>query len=153
MRNSKMWFQNRSDTNRAVEAQNMARGEETREIALSVSKNKGADQLRKYCEAVLRLCFRLCNVFSHHQNSYMIIYESYIRAHVHSKYGIKYTTISTRFPIHISFLWCEFHVMTSTIIFKVPTFFCSVIELYSETIVLGLADLIAVLLGTGKSTI
>ena len=24
------------------------------------SKNKGADQLRGYCEADLRLCFRIC---------------------------------------------------------------------------------------------
>ena len=26
------------------------------------SENKGADQLRSYCEADLRLCFRLCRL-------------------------------------------------------------------------------------------
>ena len=26
------------------------------------SENKGADQLRSYCEADLRLCFRLCGL-------------------------------------------------------------------------------------------
>ena len=29
------------------------------------SENKGADQLRSYCEADLRLCFRICRLFSH----------------------------------------------------------------------------------------
>ena len=32
----------------------------SREIVLSVSENKGADQLRGYREADLRLCFRIC---------------------------------------------------------------------------------------------
>ena len=47
------------------------------------SENKGADQLRGYCEADLRLCFRICKkqVFSHrgsfylrliHENSYIL---------------------------------------------------------------------------------
>ena len=27
------------------------------------SENKGADQLRSYCEADLRLCFRICRLF------------------------------------------------------------------------------------------
>ena len=27
------------------------------------SENKGADQLRGYCEADLRLCFRICKMF------------------------------------------------------------------------------------------
>ena len=32
---------------------------ESRGIELSVYRNKGADQLRSYCEADLRLCFRI----------------------------------------------------------------------------------------------
>ena len=77
-----MWFPSRSDTNRPVQSQKMARSlkfwiykvEELyypcseielyypRTIVLAnncTSENKGADQLRSYCEADLRLCFRL----------------------------------------------------------------------------------------------
>ena len=62
-----MWFPNRSDTNQAVQAQKMARSltfwslvEE--ELYYPSSENKGADQLRGYREADLRLCFRLCSL-------------------------------------------------------------------------------------------
>ena len=63
-----MWFLNRSDTNRAVQAQKMARDmkfwiKKVEELYYSCSENKGADQLRSYCEADLRLCFRLCRLF------------------------------------------------------------------------------------------
>ena len=59
-----MWFSNRSDTNRAVQAQKMARTlkfriQEEEELYYQSSENKGADQLRSYCEADLRLCFCL----------------------------------------------------------------------------------------------
>ena len=32
------------------------------ELYYPCSENKGADQLRSYCEADLRLCFRLCRL-------------------------------------------------------------------------------------------
>ena len=57
----------RSDTNRAVQAQEMVRGwkfwnEKVEELYYPCSENKGADQLRSYCEADLRLCFCLCRL-------------------------------------------------------------------------------------------
>ena len=77
-----MWFPNRSDTNRPVLAQKRARSLKFRiwveeSLYYPSSKNKGADQLRGYREADLRLCFRICRllVFSRgisfcHYNSY-----------------------------------------------------------------------------------
>ena len=60
-----------SDTNRAVQPQKMARGlkfrtEEVEGRYYLCSENKGADQLRSYRKADLRLCFRICKnpVFS-----------------------------------------------------------------------------------------
>ena len=62
-----MWFSNRPDTNRHVQAQKRARilkfwiyVEE--ELYYPSSENKGADQLRGYREADLRLNFRLCRL-------------------------------------------------------------------------------------------
>ena len=68
-----MWFPNRSDINRPVQAQKIARSLKFRilleeELYFPSNENKGADQLRSYCEADLRLCFRLCRFtcwFSH----------------------------------------------------------------------------------------
>ena len=62
-----MWFPNRSDTNRPVQAQKRARSlkfriEVEEELYYPSSENKGADQLRGYREADLRLCFRLCRL-------------------------------------------------------------------------------------------
>ena len=59
-----IWFPNRSDTNRSVKAQKRAKSLKFRikveeELYYASSENKGADQLRSYCEADLRLCFRL----------------------------------------------------------------------------------------------
>ena len=53
-----------SDTNRAVQLQKMARGLKFRikiedGLYYPCSENKGADQLRVYREADLRLCFRI----------------------------------------------------------------------------------------------
>ena len=64
-----MWFPNRSDTNRAVQAQKTVRILKFRikveeELYYPSSENKGADQLRSYCEADLRLCFRLCRLLA-----------------------------------------------------------------------------------------
>ena len=62
-----MWFPTRSDINRPVQSQKGARilklwiyVEE--ELYYPSSENKGADQLRGYREADLRLCFRLCRL-------------------------------------------------------------------------------------------
>ena len=49
---------------RPVQLQKMARGlefwiQEEEELYCSCSENKGADQLGSYCEADLRLCFRI----------------------------------------------------------------------------------------------
>ena len=54
-----------SDTNRAVQPYKMARGLKFRILQeeglyYPCSENKGADQLRGYREADLRLCFRIC---------------------------------------------------------------------------------------------
>ena len=64
-------FLTRSDTNRAVQSQKMARGLKFRIYEEEVlyypcSENKGADQLCGHREADLRLCFRICKrrVFS-----------------------------------------------------------------------------------------
>ena len=62
-----MWFPNKSDTNRPVQSQKMASSLKFRiyveeELYYPSSENKGADQLRGYREADLRLCFRLCRL-------------------------------------------------------------------------------------------
>ena len=62
-----MRFPHRSDTNRAVQAQKRARSlkfwsQVEEELYNPSSENKGADQLRGYREADLRLCFRLCRL-------------------------------------------------------------------------------------------
>ena len=62
-----MWFPNRSDTNQAVQSQKQARSlkfrfKEEQELYSPSSESKGADQLRGYREADLRLCFRLCRL-------------------------------------------------------------------------------------------
>ena len=55
----------RSDTNRAVLPQDMARGlqfriKEVEGFHYLCSENKGADQLHSNCPADLRLCFHIC---------------------------------------------------------------------------------------------
>ena len=62
-----MWPPNRSDINRAVQAKKMARGwkfwiEKEEKLYYPCNENEGADQLRSYCEADLRPCFRLCRL-------------------------------------------------------------------------------------------
>ena len=68
MRKPTMWFPNRSDTNQSVQSQKMAGSFKfvilkEEELYYPCSKNKGADQLRSYCEADLRLCFCICKMF------------------------------------------------------------------------------------------
>ena len=62
-----MLFPNRSDTNRAVQAHKIARDWKfwilkVEELYYPCSENKGADQLRGYRKADLRLCFRICRL-------------------------------------------------------------------------------------------
>ena len=62
-----MWFLNRSDTNQAVQSQKQARSLKFRikkeeGLYYPCSENQGADQLRGYREADLRLCFRICRL-------------------------------------------------------------------------------------------
>ena len=62
-----MWFPNRSDTNQAVQSQKRARSlkfriKEEDEVYYPSSESKGADQLRGYREADLRLYFRICRL-------------------------------------------------------------------------------------------
>ena len=64
MRNPTFWFPTWSGTNQAVQLQKMARGLKFRILKVEglyylYSENKGADQLRGYREADLRLCFRI----------------------------------------------------------------------------------------------
>ena len=68
MRKSTFWFQTWSDKNQAVQLQKKDRGlqfqiQEVEGMYYPCSKNKGPDQLRGYCEADLRLCFRICKMF------------------------------------------------------------------------------------------
>ena len=72
-----------SDTNQAVISLNMARGlkfwiQEEEGLYYPCSENKGADQLRGYREADLRLCFRIYKVLFSHDAAQLIhtIYES-----------------------------------------------------------------------------
>ena len=58
-------FPTRSDTNQAVQPLKMSRGMKFRiqvveGLNYPCSENKGADLLRGYREADLRLCFRIC---------------------------------------------------------------------------------------------
>ena len=62
-----VWFPTRSDSNRAVQPQKMARSLKFQmyvegELYYPSSENKRADQLLDYREADLRLCFRLCRL-------------------------------------------------------------------------------------------
>ena len=62
---SRWVFATRSDTNWAVQLQNMTRGlkfriKEEEGLYNPYSKNKGTDQLRSYSPADLHLCFRKC---------------------------------------------------------------------------------------------
>ena len=62
--NRSLGFPTRCNTNSAVQSQKQARSlkfqiKEEEILYYQCSENKGADQLRSYCEADLRLCFRI----------------------------------------------------------------------------------------------
>ena len=68
-----MWLLNRSDTNRAVQAQKNAKDWKfwiwkVEELYYTCSeKKRRCDQLRSYCEADLRLCFLICRLLVSHE--------------------------------------------------------------------------------------
>ena len=67
LRKQTFWFPTWSDTNQAVQLQKIDRGlkfrvKKAEGFYFLCSENKGADQLRGYCEADLRLCFRICKM-------------------------------------------------------------------------------------------
>ena len=67
VRKQTFWFPTWSDTNQAVQLQNIDRGlkfrvKKAEGLYFLCSKNKGADQLPGYSEADLRLCFRICKM-------------------------------------------------------------------------------------------
>ena len=57
-------FPNRSDTNWAVQPQKTERGLKSLFRKKMYNENKGADQLRSYCTANFRFCFRMCKIRS-----------------------------------------------------------------------------------------
>ena len=64
VRKQTFWFPTWSDTNQAVQLQKIDRGlklqvKKAGGLYFLCSENKGADQLRGYREADLRLCFRI----------------------------------------------------------------------------------------------
>ena len=67
MRKPTIWVPTRSDTNQTVQSQKIARSlkfrlNEEEGLYYPFNENKGADQLRGYREADLRLCFRPCKL-------------------------------------------------------------------------------------------
>ena len=67
MRKPIMWILTRSDTNQAVKLLEMTRSlkvwiKKVEVLYYQSSENKGADQLRGYREADLRLCSRICRL-------------------------------------------------------------------------------------------
>ena len=67
MTKQKFWFPTWFETNQAVQIQKMVRGLKFRILQVEglyylCGENKGADQLRGYREADLRLCFRICKM-------------------------------------------------------------------------------------------
>ena len=57
MRKPTIWASTKSDTNQAVQSQKMARGGKFWILDYPCSESKGADQLRSYYEADLRMFF------------------------------------------------------------------------------------------------
>ena len=81
----------RSDTNRAVQSQKMARGSKFRikkgeGLYYICSDNKGADQLRGYRAADLRLCFRLYAKKGFIMTQ--LISRNLLRSNVHDEFSI-----------------------------------------------------------------
>ena len=99
IRKPTFWFPTWSDTNQAVQLQKVARGLKFRikiveGLYYLCSENKGADELRGYREADLRLCFRICKnvgfLMTRLNCTALICHISYLRSmhartHTHTK--------------------------------------------------------------------
>ena len=105
MRKPTFWFSTRSDTNQAVQSQEMARGlkfrfKKVEGLYYLCSENKGADQLRGYHEADLRLCFRICKMLVFSQRG------SYIEYGIHtSKSTTDMIASKPIFQAHVACYW------------------------------------------------
>ena len=99
MRKPTIWVPTRSDANRAEQSQEMVRGwkfwiKKDEELYYPCSENKGADQLRSYCEADLRLCFRLCRLlvfacggsFIFLEDIFFVDYKQSLNVHPYDEY-------------------------------------------------------------------
>ena len=80
MRKPTFWFPTWSDTNQAVQLQKMSRGlkfwiYKVGGLYCLCSENKGADQLRGYREADLRLCFCISKTLVSHNEAQIVISE------------------------------------------------------------------------------
>ena len=78
MRKPTFWFPTWSDTNQAVQLQNIARGlkfqiKKVEGLYYLCSENKGADQLRGYREADLRLCFPYAKHWFSHDVAQLVL--------------------------------------------------------------------------------
>ena len=90
-----MWFPTRSDTNRAVQARRWLEilDLESRGIVLSMCENKGADQLRSYCEADLRLCFRLCRLLVFPRGGSFMYGECFMWCELHAQQTVQHILV------------------------------------------------------------
>ena len=112
MRKPTFWFPTWSDTNQAVQLQEMARRWKFQILKVeglyySCRENKGADQLRGYREADLRFCF------SHMQHVGFLTSRLLCQRHWHRQaytstklYNRKFSYTETKFS-YIKFLNCE----------------------------------------------
>ena len=80
MKKTTFWFPTWSDTNQAVQSLKMARGLKFRiktddGLYYLCSENKGADQLRGYRKADLRLCFRICKMLVFARRGTFVYYD------------------------------------------------------------------------------
>ena len=87
-----MWFPNRSDTNQPVQARKRAtslkfRIKVEKGLYYPSSQNKGADQLRGYREADLRLCFRLCRLLVFHEAAQILSNKAILNRHMVARQG------------------------------------------------------------------
>ena len=78
MRKRAFWFPTWSDSNQAVKIQKMARGlkfriKKVEGLYYLCIENKGADQLRGYREAHLRICFRICKMLYSHDAAHVYL--------------------------------------------------------------------------------
>ena len=99
-----------SDTNRTVQPQKTARSlkfriREEEGLYYPCSENKGADQLRSWCEVDLRLCFRLCRLLVFSCTAHFVNFQIVIQC----VYCMRYIAIL----FHFSPFLCVFYILFS----------------------------------------